>query len=236
VHGSAGQLVAGVDGCRGGWVVVTAAAAAGGPVWEVEVLAAVAPVIERLRRGELAAVAVDMPMGLPPAGPRASDGAARARLGARRSTVFPTPPRPLLHCATHAEAVARGRALDGRGLSIQAFNLLPRIAELDAAIDASLADRLVEGHPESGFAEMAGAPLTTSKRTADGRAERLTLLHEHLSADLEVLGGRHPGAASDDVLDAAANVWTARRWRAGAAVVLGDGRTDERGLPMRVVI
>jgi len=236
MDGPTGAVVAGVDGCRGGWVVVTAAAMPGGPVHEVEVLAQVAPLIERVRRGGLAAVAVDMPMGLPAAGPRASDAQARARLGARRSSVFPTPPRPLLHCTTHADAVARGRALDGRGLSIQAFNLLPRMAELDAAIDASLADVLVEAHPGSGFAEMAGAALSTNKRTADGRAERLALLHEHLAPGLEVLASPYVGAAPDDVLDAAANVWTARRWLADEAVVLGDGSADERGLPMRLVV
>jgi len=227
--------VAGVDGCRSGWLVVTAPADAGPPA-RPEVVDHIGVVLDRLRRGELSAVAVDMPIGLVAAGRRSCDDEARARLGARRASVFPTPPRPLLDAPDHAEAVRRGRALDGRGISIQAFNLLARMAEVDAVVRPEDCDRLVEAHPESGFATMAGAPLRSTKRTAAGRAERRTLLDRHLGAG-DALEGRPPtGAAADDVLDAAANAWTARRWLAGTAVVLGDGSTDERGLPVRIVI
>ncbi|MCD9623610.1 DUF429 domain-containing protein [Rhabdothermincola salaria] len=227
--------IAGVDGCRAGWVVVTAPAVHGPPA-EAEVVDHIGEVLDRLRRGDLSAVAVDMPIGLVASGRRACDDEARARLGARRSTVFPTPPRPLLDAPDHAEAVRRGRALDGRGISIQAFNLLGRMAELDVAVRPDDCDRLVEAHPESGFATMAGAPLASSKRTAAGRAERRALLARHLGA-VDALDARPPtGSAADDVLDAAANAWTARRWLAGTAHVLGDGATDDRGLPVRIVI
>jgi predicted RNase H-like nuclease len=183
----------------------------------------------------LSVVAVDMQFGLAPAGPRACDGEARARLGRRRATVFPTPIRPLLTASDHGEAVRLGRSLDGRGISIQAFNLLPKIAELDAAIDPALCDRVVEAHPESCFAAMAGAPLATTKRSAEGHAERLDLLERHVG-ETTALHRRRPGTARDDVLDAAANLWSARRWLRGEADVLGDGRLDERGLPMRIVV
>jgi predicted RNase H-like nuclease len=228
-------LVAGVDGCRSGWAVVTVSAdpTAGGA--HVEVVDSIEEVVDRLRRGDLAAAAVDMPIGLAPVGPRPCDDEARRRLGARRATVFPTPPRPILDSPTHAEAVRRGRALDGRGISIQAFNLLPRIAELDAAVSPDLCDRIVEAHPESAFAAMAGAPLASSKRSPEGRDERRALLDRHLGPAAGALPARLRGAAVDDLLDAAANAWTARRWLAGTAEVLGDGGTDERGLPMRIV-
>ena len=227
-------MVAGVDGCRGGWVVVTTGVA--GPLITVEVAPAIGPVIERVRSGEFAVLAVDMPIGLAADGPRACDTEARRRLGVRRSTVFPTPPRPLLGSPDHAEAVRRGRALDGRGISIQAFNLLPRIAELDAAVKAADADTVVEAHPESGFARMGDGPLTTSKKTAEGRRERLALLEARIPGCTEHLLAHHRGAATDDLLDAAANAWTARRWLSGSADVLGDGALDERGLLMRIVV
>ncbi len=227
-------MVAGVDGCRGGWVIVTAAPA--GPLIAVEVAPAIGPVVERVRDGELAVVAVDMPIGLAAAGARACDTDARRRLGPRRSAVFPTPPRPLLGSSTHAEAVDRGRELDGRGISVQAFNLLPRIAELDASIEPTDGDSIVEAHPESGFARMADGPLTTSKKTAEGRGERLALLETHFPGSADLLATRHRGVAADDLLDAAANVWTARRWLHGTAEVLGDGARDARGLIMRIVV
>ena len=229
-------LVAGVDGCRGGWVVATTAATGPAPILSIEVVDHIDPVLDRVRRGELVAVGLDMPIGLPDAGPRASDALLRARLGPRRASVFATPPRPLLGCTDHAEAVARGRALDGRGISIQAFNLLPKIAQVDAAIDPGLCDAVVEAHPESAFAELAGAPLASTKRTAEGRAERLALLARPFPRSRAALTGRVRGAAPDDVLDAAAAAWTARRWATGTAVVLTDGALDGRGLPMRVAI
>lgn len=236
MSGQGGAVVAGVDGCRAGWVVVTSSLTASGITLVAEVVPRIDTVVRRLADGHLAAVAVDMPWGLTPRGPRACDTEARARLGPRRSSVFPTPPRPLLGSTTHAEAVAAGRALDGRGISVQAFNLLPKIAELDAAAGPELASRLVEAHPESVFATMAGAPLATSKRTAEGRAERRALVQRHLGLRAEALADRLPGAAPDDVLDAAANAWTARRWHDGTALVLGDGTVDERGIPLRIVI
>lgn len=229
------MIVGGVDGCRTGWVLVTVDTA-DASVQSVEVVARIAEVLDRVRNADLAATAIDMPMGLARCGARACDTEARARLGPRRSTVFPTPPRPLLHCASHTEAVAAGRALDGRGISIQAFNLLPRIAELDAAIDPDLCDRVVEAHPESGFAAVAGAPLGTKKRTAAGRTERRALLDGVFPGGTRHLDPSAKGAAPDDVLDAAVNAWTALRWTSGEAIVLGDGAVDDHDLPMRIVV
>ncbi len=233
---AAGALVAGVDGCRVGWVVAITAARGPSPLVSIEVVEHIGAVFDRVRRGELVAVGLDMPIGLPDAGPRACDQLTRARLGPRRSSVFPTPPRPLLGSADHAEAVRRGRALDGRGISIQAFNLLAKIAEVDAAIDPELTTAVVEAHPESVFAVLAGAPLTTTKRTAEGRSRRLDLLAAPFPDSEDLLTGRLRGAAPDDVLDAAAAAWSARRWADGTADVLGDGSLDRRGLPMRVAI
>jgi len=233
---SVDALVAGVDGCRSGWVVATTRASGPGPILSIEVVAHIGEVFERVRAGELVAVGLDMPIGLPDAGRRACDDLTRARLGPRRSSVFPTPPRPVLGSADHAEALRRSRAIDGRGVSIQAFNLLAKIAEVDAAIDPALTAAVVEAHPESAFAELAGAPLLTTKRTAEGRAARLHLLAEPFPGSAALLTTRAPGAAADDVLDAAAAAWSARRWAAGTALVLGDGSVDAHGLPMRVAV
>ncbi len=51
-------MVAGVDGCRGGWVVVTSHhEEPDGPLTlTAEVVPGLEPVVERARRGELAAV------------------------------------------------------------------------------------------------------------------------------------------------------------------------------------
>ena len=230
----------GVDGCPAGWVAAFARCAEPNLLIDIEVHAHIDTLIERVATGEIAVLAIDMPMGLPDTGARNCDVETRSRLGRRGSSVFPTPIRPLLHCTDHARAVALGRSIDGRGISIQAFNLLPKIAQLDACIgdhqQSNLFDHIFEAHPEAAFADLAGEPLTSKKRTSEGRLERLALLEQELPGSGNLLARRVRGAAADDVLDAAVLVRTARRILEGTATLLGDGTVDRHGIPMRVAI
>lgn len=230
------RLVAGVDGCPAGWVVATIAArphprGASG----VEVVAGIDEVIARVDDGTLDLVGLDLPVGLPDAGPRVCDLEARRRLGPRRSSVFPAPVRPVLATTTYPEALAAHRAADGRGLSRQAWHLLPKLREVDAAVTPAHQDRIVEAHPELAFARLAGAPLDTVKRRAEGRAERLALLLPHVPDAANHLAPVPRGARADDVLDALALAVLMRAHRLGRAEVLGDGTTDATGLVMAIV-
>jgi predicted RNase H-like nuclease len=189
-----------------------------------EVAADVAPVLER---ADVAMVAVDMPIGLPfDDSPRMADVEARRRLGPRRSSVFPTPCRPVLSARSFEDALVRSRATTGRGLSIQAWNLVSKIAALDEVMTVERQDRVRETHPELAFARLAGAPMRSSKRTAAGRAERVAVV------------GPPPiiprGAAADDVLDAMALARSAAAMVTGDAWCVGDGAVDERGLRMEI--
>jgi predicted RNase H-like nuclease len=156
---------------------------------------------------------------------------ARARLGARRSSVFAAPPREALSCASYAEARPFAPSL-----SAQAFGLVARIREVDALLRAegpSVHERFVEAHPEVAFAAMAaGRPALPTKRSAAGALRRIALLEEALGDDLPV--DVPPVASLDDALDAAACALLARRWARGTAEVLGD-ETDAPGVPMRIV-
>ena len=158
-------------------------------------------------------IAVDMPIGLPAEGRRACDTEARAMLGPRRSSVFPVPTRRALAATAFAEV---------RGLSIQGWNLVPKIREVDACWES----RVVECSPELTFTVLAGAPMQHNKRTAEGRAERRAVLGDVVT--------RSKGAATHDVLDAHACLRTARRVVTGSAIELGDGTFDAIGRPMRV--
>jgi len=229
----------GLDGCRAGWALATVDRDGG---VEVAVITSFADAVARVRDGRLAALAVDMPIGLPDDGRRAADGEARARLGHRRSTVFPTPARPVLVAADYDEALALSRRATGTGLSVQAFNLLRRMREVDQLVDPSLQDRVVECHPELAFAALAGAPVPVSKHTAAGIAARSGLLEAALQ-DLGAVAGaasdlveRPPrGARADDVADALAIALVARRLDRGEVERLGDGAHDRRGLRMEIV-
>ena len=222
----------GVDGCRGGWVVVTSPVGSG--VSTVERVEHLDALIERVRSGAVAAAAVDMPIGLPSTTRRASDHALRAKLGPRRSTVFPTPPRAVLDAVDFRDALARARDATGVGLSKQAWNLVDKIRTLDALMTPDLQPRISEAHPESSFAEMAGAPLASRKNTGDGRRERAALLSPWFP-DLDEHLVDHV-ALTVDVLDAFAVAWTARRMALGCARWFGDDERDDRGLSMRVAV
>lgn len=72
------------------------------------------------------------------------------------------------------------------------------------------------------FARMHGRPLTSRKSTWAGGEARRGLLAQHgivLSGELGLAG---PRTGVDDVLDAGAVAWTARRWVAGQAESLPD--------------
>jgi len=214
--------VAGVDGCRGGWLVATARA----EPFELVAVEVVADIAAVIADDQLAYVAVDMPIGLPDNAPRACDAAARAMLGPRRSSVFSAPVRDVLSAVDYPDALVRSRAACGRGLSIQAWNLVPRIIQLDQAMTPRLQDRVRETHPELCFARLGAGPLANPKRRADGRAERIALV------------GTPPptprGAATDDVLDAIALAHGAAGFARDDGRCVGDHALDARGLRMQI--
>jgi predicted RNase H-like nuclease len=244
-------MVGGLDGCRAGWVLVTlsfvaddAAASPNVPVPRFEPGEVVVRMIRHLAElgddldsGRLAAAAIDIPLGLPPSGPRAADIEARRLLGPRRSSVFPAPARPVLGSRTYEEACARSRAACGKAISRQLFNILPKIQEADMVQSCARQHRLVEMCPELSLSFIAGAPMAHPKTTSDGRAERLEALGSVFGRSLVARHAAHPpaGARADDVLDAFAGAWTALRVASGTHVRLG-GDCDERGLRMEVVV
>jgi predicted RNase H-like nuclease len=191
------------------------------------VVASLRELIARIDGNELSAVAIDIPIGLPERGSRRCDVEARRLLGPRRGSVFPAPVRGAVGCATWAEANARARAVDGRGLSRQVFNLFAKINEVDSLISPMRQRHVVEAHPELCFASMSGGPLAHAKRTPAGRERRLELTG--------IAATPLPGAALDDVLDAHAALWTARRVARGEETRLGNGERDGRGLLMQIV-
>jgi predicted RNase H-like nuclease len=212
--------VAGVDGCRAGWVVVHDGDAA--------VHADFAGVLGALPDDTM--VAVDMPIGLADRhvpGGRAVDRAARMQLGPKRASVFSPPPRCVLGARTLADAHRRG----GR-LTLQTLYLLPRIEDVDNVMTPELQERVFEVHPELSFAAMnGGLPALEPKRSAAGSELRLGLL-ARAGVPVPV---RPRGAALDDLLDACALSWSAQRIANGTARRIPDAPTcDGRGLRMEL--
>jgi len=226
------QAVAGADACRGGWCVVTL------PVEgeaTVEVVDRLAKIAARQAKGRLGAVGVDIPIGLSDGPPRKCDVEARALLGDRRSSVFPAPVRAVLGARSYEAALARSRAASGVGLSKQAWNLVSKITEVDRLLDPTRQGRIFEVHPEVAFARLHGVPMAHPKKGRPGRDERLAVLRPHVPAIDALVAKPPPGAAADDVLDAAAVAVTARAVLAGQDRRLGERRHDAKGLVMEIV-
>ena len=235
------MVVAGLDGCRAGWVMATLTpgdAAQRAPGLAVSVIPRLADVAPLLADGRLVAAGIDIPIGLPERAPRACDVEARRLLGPRRSSVFPAPVRAVLATSSYEDACAASRAGSGKAISRQLFNIVPKIREADDVLRQAptLARSLFEMSPELSFTVLAGAPMASNKRTAEGRAQRLAALRVAFGEAAGRLAREPPpaGAARDDVLDALVGAWTASRRVAGAHLALG-GELDERGLRMEIV-
>ncbi|HET6437074.1 MAG TPA: DUF429 domain-containing protein [Anaeromyxobacter sp.] len=239
--GETGGFVAGVDGCRAGWLVVLRGRRTGA------LSARVVPDFEAvLAQGPPPAViGVDMPLGLLGAavpGGRTCDLLARRLLGARAASVFSAPTRPALLAFRAGGGYRRvsqankGGSPSAPGLSRQTYNLLEKIDKLDRLLPAAQC-AVVEVHPELSFREAGGAPMRSAKRTAAGRAEREGLLARLGYGELLSSPRRDDlrGSARDDLLDACIVSWTAERVAAGRALKIPPAPpTDERGLPMAI--
>lgn len=194
-------MYVGVDGCRRGWVAVglTDDGFERGGLFDTfaEVMGA---------HANATAIGVDMPLGLIEGGSRAADAAARRGLPGQASSVFSAPVRGVLEARDYTDARRISLEACGKSLSKQAFNLVVKIAEVDAFVDHP---RLYEVHPELSFRLLGGRRLL-GKKTWGGLCERLSLLRgEGIEIPYDLGGAGAVGI--DDVVDAAVAAWSARR-------------------------
>lgn len=203
------DTVLGVDACKTGWVGI---AWSGGTVTghHAVTIAELADVA-----GPLAVIAIDIPIGLPDRGHRQADQLARDFIRPRQSSVFLTPVRATLGIRQHLRANAVNREHTGQGLSIQAFSILPKIQEVDDWLPKAPC-RVIEVHPEVSFRELSNKPLPPKKTWAGAERRRALLKQAGIAFPADL--GQAGAAAVDDVLDAAAAAWTARRAHLGTAV------------------
>jgi predicted RNase H-like nuclease len=218
--GPQGGWLAGMDGCRSGWVVAFVRPAGGEA--RVRIVSHFTGVLAAPEAP--AVIAVDIPIGLPERtgpGGRAAESAVRALIGARQSSVFSVPSRAALAALDYGEAcrIALSTSQPPRKVSKQLFMLAPKIREVDACLrgDAAAAARAFEVHPELAFWRLNGGRALAEPKKVKGRRyepglafRRLLLIEAGLPAAL-VNAAPPSGAGADDLLDALACAVVAQR-------------------------
>jgi len=230
--------VAGVDGCKEGWLAVTI---------NLNTRAIDVQVPDSAKRlfatlSDLEVLAIDIPIGLPDREPRACDVEARRLLGpGRGSSVFPAPARATLAGETFTEVCGLSKTACGRRVSRQTFGILPKIREVDSEVRRLTRpqDRVREVHPEVSFYFWAGEqPMRCSKTLSAGKAERLALVETSFPGIFQWIRAqvRRRAVSDDDILDALAALWTASRISRGEARTLPESPSvDSCGLRMEIV-
>ena len=204
-----GGAYVGVDAHRKGWVAIILDSSG---FVEAHTFARFDDLADGLFAAEV--IAVDIPIGISDEYPRQADIAAREFVGRRRSSVFLTPPMPVLQASDYTAARRTAREQFDIGVSAQAYALAPKILEVDAVTKTD--SRIIEIHPEVCFTAMGDKEVESPKTTWAGMKTRERLLERNgisIPNDLGDAGVAKP----DDVLDAAAAAWTARRYVQGTA-------------------
>lgn len=186
-------MLAGVDGCRGGWVV---ALAESWPLDNLPQITLVSSFKEVLEVTEgCNAVGVDMPIGLPDAKnwPRLCDIEARKLLGPKASSrLFYAPPRDTLQAGTANEFQRLHLKSVGKKATLPVYRIVPKLREVDFLLTPNLQERIVEFYPEFTWMRLQAAangikerttpskPLP-SKHTQEGLEKRIELLKDFLN-------------------------------------------------------
>jgi predicted RNase H-like nuclease len=222
------RLLAGVEPCPGGWLVVAGKLQGVSLFPEpAQVMATMIDVLDSRPTFEF--VALHCPIGLLPTttpGGRACDREARKVLGPRRGAAIVTPPtRSDLEDTT------------GKGLSAVVRSQLGRIREVQRDVASYHQRSVFEVHPELGFYQLNDdEPLRYGKRTHLGIEERHKLLADRMPGLERVLDHRPGGVKVPTLLDACVDLWTARRIAARAVTRLPDvPEWNEDGLRMELV-
>lgn len=194
--------MAGVDGYKGGWVILLADAF---PPTDLEVYTCEDFHGVLHRTEECSVVMVDMPIGIPSGSAvRGCDIEARNLLGQRGSSrLFFTPPRESLEATTPEEFQRIHRELRARGAGIPVWGIFPKLREVDEAMKPKHQEKVREYHPELAWMRLAGRVLP-SKHGACGLVARLEYLicSNVFEKIVEITRALPDSLQMDDFLDA----------------------------------
>ena len=233
-------MFAGVDGCRAGWFAVLLDETDN---WEVNLFPDIWALWNRYRNDTV--ILIDIPIGLPENGEdRKCDKKARQLLAPKRaSSVFPAPCRAAVYADSYKKAKEINKQITGKRLSVQTWNIIPKIREVDMFLSANPNARSVikESHPEVCFWALAAHPMKYPKKKSEGFAERSRVLQSVFYSTKSIVKrtlSNYPlsKVARDDILDALSLAVTARLGtQKGFIPIPETPEYDSHGLPMTIV-
>jgi predicted RNase H-like nuclease len=235
-------MFVGADGCKAGWFTVQLTKSND---WKVDVFPDVSSLWNKYSGTSV--ILLDIPIGLRKRGheERKCDIEARKLLGPKRaSSVFPAPCRQAISAKTYEEASNINKQMTGRRLSLQTWNIIPKIREVDILLsnDESARSRVREIHPEVCFWALAGHPMKHSKKKREGLLERTQVLQsiyprtdDIITHTLSTSTYRRKEVAKDDILDALSAAVTAMVGIQKLVSIPETPEFDSQGLRMEMV-
>lgn len=230
------MIVAGIDGCPAGWFGFSVG---DDDKFDFGVFKSPDELVIALKAD---LYFIDMPIGL-----NETDAQRRCDTELRKllplglkSSVFSPPVKAALHANTYNEACSINAMYSGKKISLQAWNIMPKIAALDSFLEDNPGYRklFLESHPETAFLHLNnGNPLIHKKRKKAGLLERLVLLNQLWSraeAAYEIVRMRtsRNQVRSDDIADAMVLTLAARRFYPGNYLTLPE--EQESGVQIHV--
>ena len=229
---------AGIDGCKLGWILISFDE--GQEHYEVlsdqEELESVL--------GDYDRIFVDMPIGLQEDEyTRTCDLELRKVLGSEySSSVFSPPIRPALYAPTYAEANLTSFEYTEKKLTLQSWNITPKIKMLDELLQKheGWGEKVLESHPEWLFQNLNDGMIFQKKNLKKGIRHRLELLiqeNEWAGEFFRVIKEeyRRADVGEDDIVDAMVLAYYANQSVAkGLRTMPNEPPKDSKGLPMAI--
>ncbi len=229
---------AGIDGCKLGWILIS--------FDEGEEKYQIIESEEDLKFSfeHYDRIFIDMPIGLEDEEyTRECDALLRKELGSDyASSVFSPPIRPALEAPSYVEANMISFEWTEKKLSLQAWNITPKIKMLDRLLreNEGLKEKVLESHPELLFQKLNGGMIFQKKNLKKGIRHRLELIKDQEPVADDFFRDikeewRRSDVGEDDIVDAMALAFYAKKSQTdGIRTIPNEVNYDSEGLPKTI--
>jgi len=229
----------GIDGCPSGWFAVSMTPETP-KYWIAEDKEALKEIFESYDR-----IFIDIPIGIESVRyVRKADEALREALGPDyHASVFNPPVRPALYAPTYAEACMQSYEITEKKVSLQSWNITPKIRMVDELLqeDEALREKVYESHPELLFKLINGGNVLYQKKsTKEGLRHRRYIIKDYRE-DLDDIYRevkeeyRRNEVKRDDIIDALIlAIYAEESLNNSIKTLPEEPERDETGLPMAI--